>query len=310
MGTLSTRTAKQLTSGKTSRKVFNSPWHADEPLRLYEQYPFAVGFSLRKIRQGNYNCLTIRRDSDSQERDIGFRDGLVDTAAIAEFCGSGSGFVRRWYDPSPNANHAVQPTAGLQPRIFNAGALEVNEFGKPAIRFIDTTGAAIGWHLAFDAWHTAAAAYVGHFSAYSLISLGSFAHILGSSPLDRGMTSLHDGSSGRTRAGAIRTVDGITSLISAGNGVTPLNINQTYVRHGYADRSVLTTFLDKVAAAGMSVPDNNANFFMPTKYWLGGTEAFGTVTADFRINEFLGYNTNQIANNLLIRSNMFDFWRS
>ena len=35
----------------------------------------------------------------------------------------GAGFVETWYDQSGNSNHAVQETAGSQPKIVNAGAL-------------------------------------------------------------------------------------------------------------------------------------------------------------------------------------------
>ncbi len=304
MGTLSTRTVKQFTSGKTSRKVFNSPWHADEPLRLYEQYPFAVGFSLQKIRQGNYNCLTVRRDSDSQERDIGFRDGLVDTAAIADFCGAGSGFVRRWYDPSPNSNHAVQTVAGLQPRIFNAGSLEVNEFGKPVIRFIDSTAAGIGQHLLFTPWHTASAAYIGFFAAYSLESAGFYPQLLSSTPLDQGLITTHFENTRQVRLGTNRS-----GGISIANG-SALTLSQTYITHGCADRSRIKEFLDKSISATLDVADSNTNLNMPTSYCLGGLSFPGTVTSDTKVSSFVAYNTDVSASNLAIRSDLFDFWRS
>ncbi len=304
MGTLSTRTVKQLTSGKTSRKVFNSPWHADEPSRLYEQYPFAVGFSLQKIRQGNYNCLTIRRDSDSQERDIGFLDGLVNTAAIAEFCGTGSGFVRRWYDPSPNANHAVQTVAGLQPRIFNSGSLEVNEFGKPVIRFIDSTAAGIGQHLLFAPWHTASAAYIGFFAAYSLESAGFYPQLLSSAPLDQALFTTHFENTRQIRIGTVRSGGS-----SFANG-SALTLSQTYIAHGCADRSRVKEFLDKSVSATLDFADNNSDFNMPTSYSIGGVTIPGTVTCDTKVSAFFAYNTNVSANNLAIRSDLFDYWRS
>ena len=44
-----------------------------------------------------------------------------------------SGFVTTWYDQSTNARNATQATAGLQPRIVNAGTVELKD-GKPCIR--------------------------------------------------------------------------------------------------------------------------------------------------------------------------------
>jgi hypothetical protein len=47
---------------------------------------------------------------------------------------TGSGFVTTWYDQSGNGRNATQTTAGSQPRIVNAGVLDIAN-GKPAIRF-------------------------------------------------------------------------------------------------------------------------------------------------------------------------------
>src|SRR5690606_27030192 len=60
--------------------------------------------------------------------------GDLDTAALLAHCGSNSGFVVRWYDQSGNARDATQATAGSQPRVVNAGALEAL-FGLPTVWF-------------------------------------------------------------------------------------------------------------------------------------------------------------------------------
>ena len=46
-----------------------------------------------------------------------------------------SAYVTTWYDQSGNNNHAVQATAANQPRIVNAGVLEVGTNGKPTLYF-------------------------------------------------------------------------------------------------------------------------------------------------------------------------------
>jgi hypothetical protein len=98
--------------------------------------PSAAAYSLRKLRAAYAgNAIRVRRSSDNAEIDIGFTAvGDLNTAALLTFVGSGSGFVTTWYDQSGNNRHATQTTAGIQPRIVNAGVLDIAN-GKPAIRF-------------------------------------------------------------------------------------------------------------------------------------------------------------------------------
>ena len=49
-----------------------------------------------------------------------------------------SAFVATWYDQSGNNRHATQATAGLQPRIINAGLIEKNASNRPTIFFNGT----------------------------------------------------------------------------------------------------------------------------------------------------------------------------
>lgn len=102
-------------------------------------YDFATngegGYSLRKLGSTYTRCIRIRRSSDNAETDIGF-DGIdLDTAAITAFVGANSAYVTKWYDQTTNLWHLLQPSAGNQPRIVNAGTLETVN-GKPAINFI------------------------------------------------------------------------------------------------------------------------------------------------------------------------------
>ncbi len=88
--------------------------------------------------------MRIRRDmgagnpGDDDEINIGFdANGDLDTAAISAFCGTGTGFVTRWWDQSVNGNHADQPVGGTgsngdQPQIYNGTAV-ITDNGKPAI---------------------------------------------------------------------------------------------------------------------------------------------------------------------------------
>jgi hypothetical protein len=87
----------------------------------------AAAYSVRKIA-GCYsgNALTVRRSSDNTTQDIGFTaGGDLNQAALLAFVGSSSGYVVKWYDQSGNGNHIVQATTANQPRIVNAGVVDL-----------------------------------------------------------------------------------------------------------------------------------------------------------------------------------------
>ena len=98
-----------------------------------------VGFSLRQL-DVNYTgpCLEVRRDSDDTTKDIGFLvDGSLNVSQLLDFCGTGDGYVRTWYDQSGNGYDAVQTDTDLQPRIVNDGAVEKNERGALCLNFME-----------------------------------------------------------------------------------------------------------------------------------------------------------------------------
>jgi hypothetical protein len=87
----------------------------------------AAAFSLRKLTSTyTGSAIRVRRSSDNTEMDIGFDAvGNLDTVALSQFVGSGSGFVKTWYDQSGNYRNVAQTTAANQPRIINSGSLEL-----------------------------------------------------------------------------------------------------------------------------------------------------------------------------------------
>jgi hypothetical protein len=106
-----------------------------QPL-LLDLYPNAsAAYSLRKLRNA-YSGSAIRvRRTDLTEQDIGFVGDVLDTASLLAFVGTGAldnGFVTTWYDQSGNSKNATQATAINQPRIVNAGVIDVVN-GKPAV---------------------------------------------------------------------------------------------------------------------------------------------------------------------------------
>jgi hypothetical protein len=104
-------------------------------LLLDMNYGATVAYSLRKL-SSTYNgpLLTIRRDSDNAETNIGFYRYTLDTQSIADFAGAGSAYVKVWYDQSGNGNNMQRLTTTVQPLIYRSGSL-ITEGTQPAIYF-------------------------------------------------------------------------------------------------------------------------------------------------------------------------------
>lgn len=96
----------------------------------------SAAYGLRKLRAAyTGSAIRVRRSSDSVEADIGFDDmGNLNITALLAHCGAGSGFIRTWYDQSGNGRDIEQATTSAQPRLVNAGALEVKN-SMPAVYF-------------------------------------------------------------------------------------------------------------------------------------------------------------------------------
>jgi len=89
--------------------------------RLYSKYAGAA--------------VCVRRDTDSERRDIGFTQNRLDVAAIEEFAGSGKAWVMVWYDQVGD-DDLVYPVATQQPVISIDGNV-VRDGGVPAVLFPD-----------------------------------------------------------------------------------------------------------------------------------------------------------------------------
>ncbi|MFN8699532.1 MAG: arabinofuranosidase catalytic domain-containing protein, partial [Flavobacteriales bacterium] len=79
------------------------------------------------------NAIQVRRSSDNATQNIGFTaSGDLNQSALLAFVGSGSGFITTWYDQSGYGRDAVQATPANQPRIVNAGVVELQN-GRPTL---------------------------------------------------------------------------------------------------------------------------------------------------------------------------------
>jgi len=104
---------------------------------LLDVYPgAAAAYSLRKIRQAYTGpAITVRRESDDAEQNIGFdNQGNLDTAALATFCNNTNGFVKTWFTQVGNKD-ATQATPDYQPKIYDSSAGVITQGSKPAIDF-------------------------------------------------------------------------------------------------------------------------------------------------------------------------------
>ena len=104
----------------------------------------SLGLSLVRLRKEYTGfCIKVRRSSDNNELDIGFVDGVLDTASLLTFVGSGNGFVSLWYGQSGNGFNAFQTLAGNQPKIVSNGSLILDN-GNPAIEFDGNSFLSVG----------------------------------------------------------------------------------------------------------------------------------------------------------------------
>jgi hypothetical protein len=109
---------------------------------LLDSFPTAsAAYSLRLLRTAyTGDAIMVRRSSDNDSLAIGFSGGVLDTAAMKTFCGTGATdtcFVRRLYDQSGNGRNFAQTTSANQPRILTSGVIN-REAGTPAMVFDGT----------------------------------------------------------------------------------------------------------------------------------------------------------------------------
>ena len=125
----------------------------------------AGAFSVTRKLVSSYSgpCINVRRSGGSDALDIGFVNGVIDTAALTAFCVAGGGtqhgYITKTYDQSGNGRHVVQTTAANQPQIVSGGAV-INLNALPTMDFdgsndrLAITGLSLGhnfsWYSVFQ----------------------------------------------------------------------------------------------------------------------------------------------------------------
>ena len=106
---------------------------------LLDLYPSAfVAYSLtRKLRSAYTGAaFQVGRTSDLATLDIGFVNNVLDLTTLQTFIGSSTGVVNRIYDQSGNSRHTFANATNINlPQIIKAGVL-VTLAGKPSVELI------------------------------------------------------------------------------------------------------------------------------------------------------------------------------
>lgn len=97
----------------------------------------AYGSVESPLRNYRGPLITVRRASDSATLDINTIavTGKLNREQLKAFGAGTSGLVTKSWDCTGNGRHLTQATTGKQPRIVNAGVIDVNANGRPAITF-------------------------------------------------------------------------------------------------------------------------------------------------------------------------------
>ena len=244
-------------------------WAGQELLDTYTGSTAA--FSLRPLRSAtsSSNLVEVRRSTDSAVNN--FTATQITDGTLTAFCGAGNGFVSKWYDQSGSNNHAAQVDTNLQPRIVNAGALELDA-GKPAIVF----GSANGVCLSPPSIIMGATA--AFFSVTRHTNAGSgFSFYIGENGTDNFFVGKTSGSS-------------LAAYINNPSGISSTNIVQKTIAYWQLGTSISQY---KFNGSGATLGDivNTANWRIGTRSSQAGQMWIGP------IQEIIYYPTSQVSTN-------------
>ncbi|MDO6430458.1 T9SS type A sorting domain-containing protein [Flavitalea sp. BT771] len=118
--------------------LFTFQGQSQQILDLLSTSPTAA-YSLRQLKSTATKAIQVRRSSDNTTMDIGFTaGGDLDQTTLLSFVGGNNGYISIWYDQSGSGHDAVQATAAKQPRIVNAGVVDIQN-GRAICDFNGTT---------------------------------------------------------------------------------------------------------------------------------------------------------------------------
>ena len=219
----STHTVSDIETDINSEYLIYQPTDAPTSGLLATYTGAAAAYSVRQLSDKAVIAMRVRRDSDDEERNIGWdANGDLDTQAISDFCDTANGYVTRWWDQSTNGNHADQPVGGTgsntsQPQIYN-GTVVFTENGKPAIQVNDSqymqhSFTSISQPLTISmVYKTTTVQYSSLFRGDTTSPIGVFTHGSSNSRLDFG-TSLNITTNNNAQMHTIALANGASSLV-------------------------------------------------------------------------------------------------
>jgi Alpha-L-arabinofuranosidase B, catalytic len=226
------------------------------PLILDRVPGAAAAYSLRKLKN-NYTgyAILVRRSSDNAQSNIGFTSNRdLDTGALLAFCGSGNGFVVKWYDQSGNGLDVTQATAGNQPQIVASGVVE-SVGGRPGILFIRANNSNLSVSSSLLPSTTR---FIN--SVFKMVTTPSFADI-----------AMLQASGGANQVFALALNPGISVWGSSNDLNTSVAVGTTiHTASGVFVGGTTTVYLDEVGEASGSF---TYSIFLPATLTLGKTSS-------------------------------------
>ena len=240
---------------------------------VLDTYPAAIGYSLRALRASTANSAVVRvRRSSGSPSEENFTASQITNGELAAWVGAGNdGFVTTWYDQSDNANHATQSDTAKQPRIVNAGEVEI-EADSPAIVW-----PSVSHSLNFGVRLTTIRTYI-------LLARCSDAS-QNSAPFLLGDSSNYD-----YHAGTANWLDGGNAAANVRNGVNRLNGTETnFTTTARSTTRYIFTMVHAGNASGYRLMQDRSS---TGRSWIGP------------IQEVIIYTTDQTDNRAAIEANI------
>ena len=237
----------------------------------------AAAYSLRLL-DSTYtgDAIVVRRASDNTTQNIGFVNNELDTATLETFCSGTDGFVTTWYDQSGNGYDMAQASASAQPQIVSNGSI-ILDTGKPTIDF------AAGQREMFSSGVSNYSQPNTYFiKANSINSISDFTDGSGSA------RNLNDYTNNRHRMFAGVSFESTFNFV----------FGVQFLRY-----SLFNGVDSEISINGANVQTGNTG----TLPMLGAFQ-IGDSTSDFKLNEFIMYNSDQSTNRTGIETNINDFY--
>jgi hypothetical protein len=272
--------------------LINPYFYAAPSTLLLDLYPSAfVAYSLtRKLRSAYTGAaFKVGRLSDLATLDIGFVNNVVDIAALQTFVGSSTGVIINLYDQSGNGRTTTTASVNpLAPQIIKSGVL-VTLAGKPSVELIP--------NKIFEMPAESASENVSIIAVTQKKSSTTFGLIVATREPQTAL--FYNGSAGQIYVYSV--VGGSfkvsNTAVGANTSVSP-QINSLYSGSSVATY-INNTLIPIIATSNIGGPTRGFNK-------IGSGEGGNS---DINFSEIVIYNSNQVANQIGINTNINNFYQ-